>query len=154
MHMFHDALVSFAERRVICMKELSKTLTGKKIRDEMLKRKMTVRDLQDALELDSPQSIYKWLRGESLPSLPNLLVLGELFKVPLERLLVHEDGSVAYHRIFDDSLPYEIAYLVQDKDDFSVKRRHVARADTFAGTCYSGIFNLPQECPHSKAPHN
>ena len=50
------------------MKELSKTLTGKKIRDEMLKRKMTVRDLQDALELDSPQSIYKWLRGESLPS--------------------------------------------------------------------------------------
>ena len=23
-----------------------------------------------------------------------------------------------------------------------------------AGTCYSGIFNLPQECPHSKAPHN
>ena len=63
-----------------------------------------------------------------------MLVLGELFKVPLERLLVHEDGSVAYHRIFDDSLPYEIAYLVQDKDDFSVKRRHVARADTFAGT--------------------
>ena len=99
------------------MKELSKTLTGKKIRDEMLKRKMTVRDLQDALELDSPQSIYKWLRGESLPSLPNMLVLGELFKVPLERLLVHEDGSVAYHRIFDDSLPYEIAYLVQDKGD-------------------------------------
>ena len=48
------------------MKELSKTLTGKKIRDEMLKRKMTVRDLQDALELDSPQSIYKWLRGESV----------------------------------------------------------------------------------------
>ena len=68
------------------MKELSKTLTGKKIRDEMLKRKMTVRDLQDALELDSPQSIYKWLRGESLPSLPNMLVLGELFKVPLETL--------------------------------------------------------------------
>ena len=26
-------------------------------------KKMTVRDLQDALELDSPQSIYKWLRG-------------------------------------------------------------------------------------------
>ena len=103
------------------MKELSKTLTGKKIRDEMLKRKMTVRDLQDALELDSPQSIYKWLRGESLPSLPNMLVLGELFKVPLERLLVHEDGSVAYHRIFDDSLPYEIAYLSRTKMTFPQK---------------------------------
>ena len=31
--------------------------------DEMRKRKMTVRDLQDALELDSPQSIYKWLQA-------------------------------------------------------------------------------------------
>ena len=35
----------------------------------MRKRKMTVRDLQDALELDSPQSIYKWLRGN--PFLPS-----------------------------------------------------------------------------------
>ena len=68
MHMFHDALVSFAERRVICMKELSKTLTGKKIRDEMLKRKMTVRDLQDALELDSPQSISRMHWNWTVPS--------------------------------------------------------------------------------------
>ena len=56
------------EDKIESMKNLSKKLTGKKIRDEMRKRKMTVRDLQDALELDSPQSIYKWLRGESFPS--------------------------------------------------------------------------------------
>ena len=49
------------EDKIESMKNLSKKLTGKKIRDEMRKRKMTVRDLQDALELDSPQSIYKWL---------------------------------------------------------------------------------------------
>ena len=50
------------EDKIESMKNLSKKLTGKKIRDEMRRRKMTVRDLQDALELDSPQSIYKWLR--------------------------------------------------------------------------------------------
>ena len=121
----------------------------------MLKRKMTVRDLQDALELDSPQSIYKWLRGESLPSLPNMLVLGELFKVPLERLLVHEDEvsltTVSSMTAFLTRLPI----LVQDKDDFSAKKGGMWHGQiTFAGTCYSGIFNLPQECPHSKAPHN
>ena len=100
------------------MKNLSKKLTGKKIRDEMRRRKMTVRDLQDALELDSPQSIYKWLRGESFPSLPNMLVLGELFQVPLETLLIREDGSPAYHRIFDGGFPYHIGLLFQEKDDF------------------------------------
>ena len=47
------------EDKIESMKNLSKKLTGKKIRDEMRRRKMTVRDLQDALELDSPQSIYK-----------------------------------------------------------------------------------------------
>ena len=43
------------EDKIESMKNLSKKLTGKKIRDEMRRRKMTVRDLQDALELDSPQ---------------------------------------------------------------------------------------------------
>ena len=142
------------EDKIESMKNLSKKLTGKKTRDEMRRRKMTVRDLQDALELDSPQSIYKWLRGESFPSLPNMLVLGELFQVPLETLLIREDGSPAYHRIFDDGLPCEIAFLIQEKDDFSLKRRHVARTDTFAGACYSGIVNLPKDRPRPKVPHN
>ena len=136
------------------MKEPSKKLTGEKIRDEMIKRKMTVRDLQDALELDSPQSIYKWLRGESLPSLPNMLVLGELFKVPLETLLVREDGSSAYHRIFNGGFPYQIGLLFQNMDDFSSKRRSMARSDIFAGTCYTKAFSLPQERLHPKASHN
>ena len=136
------------------MKELSKKLTGKKIRDEMLKRKMTVRDLQDALELDSPQSIYKWLRGESFPSLPNMLVLGELFQVPLETLLIREDGSPAYHRIFDGGFPYHIGLLFQEKDDFSSKRRCKARSDIFAGTYYTKAFSLPHERPRSKESHN
>lgn len=108
------------------MKELSKTLTGKKIRDEMLKRKMTVRDLQDALELDSPQSIYKWLRGESFPSLPNMLVLGELFQVPLETLLIREDGSPAYHRIFDGGFRTISVFSSRKKTIFPQKdgRKH------------------------------
>ena len=115
---------------------------------------MTVRDLQDALELDSPQSIYKWLRGESFPSLPNMLVLGELFQVPLETLLIREDGSPAYHRIFDGGFPYHIGLLFQEKDDFSSKRRCKARSDIFAGTYYTKAFSLPHERPRSKESHN
>ena len=116
------------------MKELSKKLTGKKIRDEMRRRKMTVRDLQDALELDSPQSIYKWLRGESL--------------------LIREDGSPAYHRIFDGGFPYHIGLLFQEKDDFSSNRRSKARSDLFAGNYYTKAFTHSQEHPDPEVPHN
>ena len=142
------------EDKIESMKNLSKKLTGKKIRDEMRKRKMTVRDLQDALELDSPQSIYKWLRGESFPSLPNMLVLGELFQVPLETLLIREDGSPAYHRIFDGGFPYHIGLLFQEKDDFSSKRRSKARSDLFMGNYYTKAFTHSQEYPNPEVPHN
>ena len=131
------------EDKIESMKNLSKKLTGKKIRDEMRRRKMTVRDLQDALELDSPQSIYKWLRGESFPSLPNMLVLGELFQVPLETLLIREAG-----------FPYHIGLLFQEKDDFSSNRRSKARSDLFAGNYYTKAFTHSQEHPDPEVPHN
>ena len=94
------------------------------------------------------------LRGESFPSLPNMLVLGELFQVPLETLLIREDGSPAYHRIFDGGFPYHIGLLFQEKDDFSSKRRSKARSDLFMGNYYTKAFTHSQEHPNPEVPHN
>ena len=56
-----------------------------------------------------------------------MLVLGELFQVPLETLLIREDGSPAYHRIFDGGFPYHIGLLFQEKTIFPQTdgRKHV-----------------------------
>lgn len=58
------------------MVKISKEETGKRIRRLLAESGITVRDVQEELELDSPQSVYKWLKGKALPSLDNLLVLG------------------------------------------------------------------------------
>ena len=49
---------------------------------------LTVRDLQTYFGFEEPQAIYKWQRGQSLPSVDNLYALGALLEVPLDEILV------------------------------------------------------------------
>lgn len=84
------------------MVKISKEETGKRIRRLLAESGITVRDvLQEELELDSPQSVYKWLKGKALPSLDNLLVLGCMLDLPVEQLLVlegKEDEEIVQRR--------------------------------------------------------
>ncbi|MBQ7221075.1 MAG: helix-turn-helix transcriptional regulator [Synergistaceae bacterium] len=65
--------------------------TGRNI--EQLRRNagLTVRDLQDYFGFEYPQAVYKWQRGESLPTVDNLLALSLLLEVSMEELLIYED---------------------------------------------------------------
>ena len=62
--------------------------TGSNIRRLRKERGYTVRDLQDYFGFNEPQAIYKWQRGESLPSVDNLYALGSFFDVPIEQILI------------------------------------------------------------------
>ena len=54
----------------------------------------SVRDVQDVLGFNTPQALYKWERGDCLPTIDNLVILAELFKVSLDDILVvtKDDG--------------------------------------------------------------
>ncbi len=57
---------------------------------------LTVRDLQDIFGFDTPQAIYKWQRGDALPTADNLAVLAMLFGVKIDDILVFQnDGGAA-----------------------------------------------------------
>ena len=129
-------------------------MTGKKIRDEMLKRKMTVHELQDALELDSPQSIYKWLNGRSLPSLQNMLTLGELFDVPIEMLLIHDDGTSAFRRIFGGKLLPYFGFIYQETSRSDFKRRLRSGMHVLWDSLSEDALSQKQNSLHSEVPHN
>ena len=49
---------------------------------------LTVKDLQDIFGFTTPQAIYKWQQGATLPSIDNLLVLAKVFHVRIEEILV------------------------------------------------------------------
>lgn len=62
--------------------------TGENIVRLRRERGLTVRDLQRYFGFEEPQAIYKWQRGQSLPSVDNLYALSSLFGVPMNEILV------------------------------------------------------------------
>lgn len=62
--------------------------TGLNIRKLMDNKQISVRDIQDALSLEHPQAIYKWLWGQSLPTIENLLALSIILETPINEILV------------------------------------------------------------------
>ena len=64
--------------------------TGQEIKRIMKMKGLTVKEVQKFLELNTPQSIYHWFDGRSLPTIDNLYALSELFQLPVDALLVGE----------------------------------------------------------------
>ena len=75
------------------MYRISKVETGRRIRRLMAEYGVTVREVQEEMELESPQAIYKWLKGKSMPTTENLLILAKLLRVPMEELVVTEEEN-------------------------------------------------------------
>ena len=62
--------------------------TGKNIKELISKNGYNVRDIKDFLGLDSAQAVYKWIKGDSLPSLDNLYSLSVLLNIPMDEIII------------------------------------------------------------------
>ena len=67
------------------------TATGMNIARLRKNAGMTVRDLQAIFGFATPQAIYKWQRGEAMPTLDNMIVLAAVFNVTVEEILVLQE---------------------------------------------------------------
>ena len=54
---------------------------------------LTVRDLQTIFGFSTPQAIYKWQRGDAMPTLDNMLVLATVFGVTIDDILVVQNPN-------------------------------------------------------------
>lgn len=68
------------------------TKTGNNIKQLMDDRNLTVKDVSKACWFDTPQAVYKWVRGVSVPTVDNLVILADLFGVCVDDILVVERG--------------------------------------------------------------
>ena len=86
--------------------------TGIKLRKIMDEKGITVKDVQEYLELGSVQSIYHWLNGISLPTVDNLYALSELFQMPIDEMICGNRKKYVYQpRTQQEKRLY--AYLVE-----------------------------------------
>lgn len=65
--------------------------TGERICMLREQRGLSVRQLQRLLGFATPQAIYKWQHGETLPTIDNLVALSAILNVPIEEILVTDE---------------------------------------------------------------
>ena len=70
--------------------------TGANIRRLRQTKGLSVRALQQFFGFEEPQAIYKWQRGQSLPTVDNLYALSTLLDVPMNDILVATDIPHSY----------------------------------------------------------
>jgi len=66
--------------------------TGQNIIAIRSQRGISVKDLQQLLGFSTPQAIYKWQQGQSLPTVDNLVALSAIFAVPIDSILSVGNG--------------------------------------------------------------
>lgn len=64
--------------------------TGQNITRLRQQAGLSVKDLQDIFGFATPQAIYKWQQGATIPTVDNLVVLAAVFHVHVDDILVLE----------------------------------------------------------------
>ncbi len=65
--------------------------TGIHLKNLIVQKGYAVKDIQNMLNLSCPQPVYRWFKGQILPSVDHLFVLSKILGVHMEELLVPKD---------------------------------------------------------------
>ena len=62
--------------------------TGKNIKSIMKTKGIKVADIQTIFGFNNPQAIYKWMRGDAMPTIDNFIVLADMFGMTIDSILI------------------------------------------------------------------
>lgn len=67
--------------------------TGININDLRISAGLSVKDIQSVFGFSTPQAVYKWIRGDSIPSVDNLVVLAKVLGVTIDDIIACKCGE-------------------------------------------------------------
>ncbi len=73
---------------------------------------ITVRQIQEYFGFEQPQAVYKWQRGESLPSVDNLFALSRLLDTTIDKILVGNDQDFLISKHW---LKHSLVFLLRNQ---------------------------------------
>jgi transcriptional regulator with XRE-family HTH domain len=75
---------------MINMPMINMQKTGANIKMLMKLNNIKVIQIQDILGFNTPQAIYKWLRGETMPTIDNMVILATLLNTTIDNIIITE----------------------------------------------------------------
>ena len=70
------------------MPVINMTATGSNIKTLIKAKGIKVTELQNILGFNTPQSIFKWMRGDAMPSIDNIVILAHILDVPIDEIII------------------------------------------------------------------
>lgn len=86
---YHFAVVRYfyiLEEKI--MPTIDMQATGKNIKKIIVDSGIGIQKVQDAFGFRTPQAIYKWYRGATMPTIDNLVILASLCKVKIDDIII------------------------------------------------------------------
>lgn len=89
--------------------------TGARIKELRLEKKLSVRDISCYMGFEEPQAVYKWQRGEALPTIDNLYALSRLLGTTMDNIVRgrEEDERSSSFGIYRDGFSFFRAVLIR-----------------------------------------
>ena len=70
------------------MPTIDMTATGENIHKMIKDKKMTISYIQNIFGFNTPQAIYKWFRGDTIPTIDNLVILAKILDTTVDGIIV------------------------------------------------------------------
>lgn len=75
------------------MPTVNMTATGANIHKMVKDRKITIAYIQNIFGFNTPQAIYKWFRGDTLPTIDNMVVLAKILETTIDAIVVTDTAD-------------------------------------------------------------
>ena len=62
--------------------------TGVNIKTMIKQCGFKIADVQARCGFNTPQAIFKWMRGDAVPTIDNMIILADMFGVPIDKIII------------------------------------------------------------------
>ena len=70
------------------MVTINMTATGTNIKKMMKDRNLKAKDLQAACGFGTPQTVFKWTRGDCMPTIDNMFIIADMFGCKVDDIVI------------------------------------------------------------------
>ena len=75
-------------KEMFSMPVIDVAATGANIKTIMRAKGFRVADVQARCGFNTPQAIFKWMRGDAVPTIDNMIIIADMFGVTIDQIIV------------------------------------------------------------------
>lgn len=82
------ATIIIQRKELLEMPIIDVKATGNNIKQIIKSKGLKVSDVQAKCGFNTPQAVFKWMRGDCVPTIDNLIILADMFGVPIDQIII------------------------------------------------------------------